>query len=153
MYPLTCPHCQEELQVPNYLSGCLIRCPDCDGVVRAPEFDLVPGDEEGSEPTYVLKQPVVHHERPGEVQDFLRDLEQKAKEEAEKKPYHRGGVSPDLIAGLLFIAAGVALFLLAFFSDLGALGMFVCGILLPMLPIGLGVMCLMAWDRSGGGSA
>ena len=84
-----------------------------------------------------------------EIQDFVKAVEQRAKEEAERKPYHRGGVQVDLIGGILFIIGGLlmlwallrgtfgpSLFADLFFGTAG-LAMFFAG-----------VMCLVIWVRS-----
>ena len=89
MLDVRCPHCQEALEVPSTLAGCVVRCQRCDGAVRVPGLDAEDEIEPGKPNVEVLAG--VHHDpqRSQEVKNYVDDLMEKARREAEKKPYSR----------------------------------------------------------------
>jgi len=85
-----------------------------------------------------------------EAQKIVAELEKKAQEEADRKPYIRRRIPIDLIGGIALVGSGLVLMLKALLGG-GAGGMFVTlinGILFPMILILLGAMCLVSWSKS-----
>lgn len=148
MFSLICSKCAAELQVPNSLAGCLIRCHECEGVTRAPR----PADEDDDEAIGDTYQVQTTQDSPGrarEIQNFVKSVEETARREAERKPYRKKEQFPvDLIAGILLTGTG-GLMLLRTLGDMVFGGMsislFTFGILLPIGLILFGAMCLKCW--------
>ena len=155
-----------ELEAPDSLAGCLIRCTECDGALRAPTLHQVPRaiDWEDGKPVELESQeakkkpeeskpaganPSPQHpwQRPEEIQEYVAGLMERARKEQEQKPYLRTHIPIDLIVGGLFIGGGMLLFWRALTSGDGMMAMLIYGILLPFVLILIGAGCILLRNK------
>lgn len=143
VFALVCSKCQTELQVPNSLAGCLIRCHECEGVTRAPQ-----AQESDGRAYDVNAGQAAPHETNKEIQDFVQAAMDRAREEAERQPYRQKQQFPvDLICAILFIGGGSTI-MLRIMLTIGAGGpmtTFVYGLLLPLTLYIMGGIFLKCW--------
>jgi hypothetical protein len=147
VFSLVCPKCQTELQVPNSLAGCMVRCNECEAVTRAPELENdAPGESSYPVPLPPGRSPTGNKD----VQDYVKELEKKAQEEAERKPYHRGEKPVDLIGGIALTIGG---FFLASLTLKGTFGSGLIATLIfgttSLLMLFGGLVCLLIWGVIG----
>jgi F0F1-type ATP synthase assembly protein I len=144
VFPLVCEKCHAELQVPNSLAGCLIRCHECDTVTRAPHPEV---EDEASKAPYVVQTSQETTQHASEIDAFVKDAEKRAEEEANRKPYHKKQFPVDLVCGIILGGGGLILMLRTLLggAEMGLLGTLIFGILFPLMLILLGAMCLKSW--------
>ena len=148
MFAVICPKCRTELQVPNSLAGCLIRCHECDGVTRTPRPEEL--EDRSGNPTFAVQTSQETPQHAREIQDFVKDAEDRARKEAEKVPYRRKRLPIDLICGIILVGGGLLLLLSALLGGGGGglFGLLIFGILLPLILILLGAVCLLVWNST-----
>jgi hypothetical protein len=137
-----CPHCLEWVHMQEAVGCEPMRCPNCwrapgevDGQDAVKDYEVTAQEEAGTEPT--------------EVQKYVQSLEDRARRERKRhlKPYHRGGVPVNLVAGVFLILCGLALLLNAFLGDGGYMGALINRILPAFVMFLLAAMCLVFWKK------
>ena len=136
-----CPHCLELLRVKKSVPGSIVRCPTCKEKLR------VPGEEKGSQADYKARSPADKSSQSQDVQDYVQSLENRARSEQGRKPYHRGRRPTSLVAGLLLLTAGSCLAAHVFTRGGGLVTTFLLGTLLPITLILSGIACLASWRK------
>ena len=144
MFALICVKCHTELQVPNNLAGCLIRCHECEAVTRRRSrtrktpspmrpIRFRPSRTRPKKPRKCWTSSRLPRTGPGRKQSA--------------KPYRQKKVPIDLIFGLILalIAVSLSISSLIAVADNGLLATFLYGVLLPLIVMSFAVACFRSW--------
>jgi hypothetical protein len=129
-----CPHCLELVQMENE------RCPVCARLVDGSDKD-----EANSGYGVNTREPNPHKGRG--IQEYVQSLEDRARKDEERVPYHRGRFPIDLVAGLILIGCGLALLFNAVAGGGGLFTTFINVVLPGFVLILVGALCLVFWAK------
>jgi hypothetical protein len=141
MLRVLCPHCWELVQTDEADAGSLPRCPACAGALDPA------GREEVNHVKYEVHAEVEKAHQSREVQEYVHSLEEQARRELERQPYHRGRPPVDLVVGLILMGSGVLLLVTSFTGGGGLMSSLVNGIFPAFGLILIGVLCLIFWAK------
>jgi hypothetical protein len=140
MQHVYCPHCLERVLVDNPGDGAQRTCPVC---LRNIDADL----DEAAPKDYQAHAPVVEPQKQKEGKEYVQFLQDRARKELDKKPYHRKPRRVNLYAGLILIGIGLALLVREIMSGDGMMSLLINGILFSCVFFLCGVACLMFHNK------
>jgi hypothetical protein len=127
------------MQVKNSVAGSRVRCPACKKALRVPS--------EEKESRAESKAQDERSSQSKDVQDYVQSLENQARIEQGRKPYHRGRRPAGLVVGLMLLTGGFSLAGYVFTRGGGLMTTFLLGTLVPVMLILSGVACLLSWRK------
>ncbi len=135
-----CPHCLERVQVDAPDGGVQRTCPICLQNIDADLDETAPKD-------YHAHAPVIKPQKHKEGKEYVQFLQDRARKELDKKPYHRKPPRVNLYAGLILIGIGLALLVRAIMSGEGMMSLLINGILFSCVFFLCGVACLVFHNK------
>jgi hypothetical protein len=140
-----CSHCWELVQVDESSldevgAGSAMRCPVCSGALDA-------GSQEAAPVEYQVHTPPEKSHQSKEIQEYVHSLEEQARKEQAREPYHRGRPPVDLVAGLILVGCGFWVLVNIFTGGGGLMSSLINGIFPALLLILIGAICLIFWAK------
>jgi hypothetical protein len=135
-----CPHCLEQLELPE--SAGLTCCPLCAG-----SLDLA-DPEEAASAEYGLLDAHDNPHKSEDVKQYVQGLEKRARQKRREQPYHRKRFPVDLAAGWLLLLIGLVLIVTAVFSDRGLMDIFVNALMPALILFMLSALCFIFWHKT-----
>jgi hypothetical protein len=108
---------------------------------------LDPSVQEEPLADYEVRTPAEKLHQSPEVREYVQALEQQARRELSREPYHRGRFPVDLFAGLFLIGGGVLILVNVFGGGGGLMSSLINGILPAFGLFIIGALCIIFWAK------
>ena len=113
MMQIVCPHCLENVDVPEPSGDAIACCPSCMGLLGPA------GEEELALMEYDASHAEHNPATSADIKEYVHYLERRARKEKKEEPPDRRRFPVELTAALVLFGSSFILLLAAFFGELG----------------------------------
>lgn len=129
-----CPHCLELVLMVEAVGCAPARCPHCQRAVDAV-------GEDATLPDYEVDPHADDQPMKRDIRAYVQNLEERARAEEKREPYHRGGFPVGQVAALVCFLAAVGFLISGLTSGYGMFAGFINGILPAFALVMMGAVC------------